>query len=160
MNQYFAFALVTAITLATVLSPSRAEAAQSCQRLTTLSLPNNVTITSAVSIVASGTLPAHCQVLGVAKPTSGSAINFEVLLPAAWNRKYLQAGNGGYGGGHAAPLGGVVTPVQRGDAAGGPDMGHSAAGPGWGVGPPQRIAARGFLADHVPAPTAKDDGRA
>src|SRR2546427_3609242 len=148
MNQYFAFALVPAITLATVLSPSRAEAAQSCQRLTTLSLPNNVTITSAVSIVASGTLPAHCQVLGVAKPTSGSAINFEVLLPAAWNRKYLQAGNGGYGGTPASPPGGMGTAVPPGYAAGGTDMGHSAAGPGWAVRHPQRIARRGFPAEH------------
>jgi len=66
-----------------------------------------VSITSAVNVAASGAVPAHCEVLGVAKPTNDSAINFEVLLPAAWNRKYLQAGNGGYGGSLATPLGGM-----------------------------------------------------
>ncbi len=155
MNRYFAFSALSAISLGIAFNPSRAEAVQSCQRLTTLSLPNNVTITSAVSVAASGTLPAHCKVFGVAKPTSDSAINFEVLLPAAWNRKYLHAGNGGYGGTLATPLGTMLSGLQRGYAAAGTDMGHSAADPVWAIGHPERIADWGYRANHVTAQTAK-----
>lgn len=155
MNRHFALTVLSVISLGTAFNPSRAEAAQSCQRLTTLSLPNNVTITSAVSVAASGTLPAHCRVLGVAKPTSDSAINFEVLLPAAWNRKYLHAGNGGYGGTLATPLGTMLSGLQRGYAAAGTDMGHSAADPVWAIGHPERIADWGYRANHVTAQTAK-----
>jgi hypothetical protein len=40
----------------------------------------------------------HCEVKGVATPTSDSVINFTLWLPPAdkWNGKYLQKGSGGW----------------------------------------------------------------
>ncbi|TMA26224.1 MAG: tannase/feruloyl esterase family alpha/beta hydrolase [Deltaproteobacteria bacterium] len=154
MNRPFAFTVLCTIALATALSPSRAEANQSCEGLAKLSL-KNVTITSAVSVAASATLPAHCRVFGIATPTIDSAITFEVLLPAAWNGKYLQAGNGGYGGSLGTPMGNMLAALQRGYAAAGTDMGHSASDPVWAFGHPERVADWGYRANHVTAQTAK-----
>jgi len=83
-------------------------AAATCESLTGLTLPNT-TITLAKSF-AGGTftapngqnfanMPALCQVHGVATPTSASAINFEVWLPAAsWNGRLEGLGNSLYPG--------------------------------------------------------------
>ncbi len=145
-------AIVAAVLFASaVLLSARAEAT-TCESLVSLHLPNNTTITSAVFV---GTTPAHCEVLGVSRPTNDSLIHFEVLLPVAWNGKYLQAGNGGYGGSLATPLGGMLTALARGYAAGGTDMGHDAADPVWALGHPERIADWGYRANHVTAQAAK-----
>src|SRR4051794_14404963 len=81
-----------------------AVAATPCGSLTSLSLPNNTTVTLAASIPAGpyvrmGTtapvdVPAFCRVVGVSKPTSDSVINFEMWLPVSWNGKYHHGGNG------------------------------------------------------------------
>ncbi len=71
---------------------------------------------------------AHCKVAG----TIDGSINFELLLPSAWNGKLVMGGGGGYvgsvqnqaqGGLSAGP-----TPLERGYATVGTDTGHSANG--------------------------------
>jgi hypothetical protein len=59
-------------------------------RLTTA----DVAIASAVQVPASGAVPAYCKVRGVIAPE----IQFEVRLPAHWNRRFYMHGVGGYGG--------------------------------------------------------------
>ena len=45
------------------------------------------------------TLPEFCRVIAIARPTSDSAINLEVWLPAAgWNGKLQSVGNGAWAG--------------------------------------------------------------
>src|SRR5580692_3803473 len=73
---------------------------RSCMDLTSLKLPH-VTITETRLVAAgSGGVPAYCEILGAARPTSDSDIHFEVMIPAgsAWNGRYLQVGNGGFAG--------------------------------------------------------------
>src|SRR3954452_6294039 len=83
--------------------------AADCGSLKSLKL-ENTTITVAEP-VASGTLtvidsrpsftglPPFCRVAGVLRPTSDSAIHFEIWLPAqSWNGRLLGAGNGGFAG--------------------------------------------------------------
>jgi len=53
------------------LTSTRTEAAQSCESLTTLSLPN-ATITSAVAVAAIPTLRANCKVNGVGAKRVGA----------------------------------------------------------------------------------------
>src|SRR6185295_14487805 len=44
-------------------------------------------------------LPAHCKVTMVLKPTADSNINVELWLPVQnWNGKFLAVGNGGFAG--------------------------------------------------------------
>jgi feruloyl esterase len=52
------------------------------------------TVESAVAIPVSSDAPAHCRVRGQILPE----IQFEVSLPAAWNRRFYMYGNGGYAG--------------------------------------------------------------
>src|SRR5262249_13135009 len=120
---------------------------QSCESLTTLKLPL-ATIDSAM-LIPEGPFkpstpsvnnspppvaPARCVVKGTARPTSDSAIKFEVWLPASgWNGKFRQAGNGGWAG--AVPTQSLIDPVQRGYAAAGSDDGHEGGGSAaWAVG--------------------------
>ncbi len=128
-------------------------AQQPCQNLTKLTLPN-VTITSATSVPAGSfnlpggrggatvTVPAFCRVAGVVKPE----VNFEVWLPADWNKKFLAVGNGGLAGtiGYAA----MVAPLARGYATASTDTGHTADNDGhWAQGHMERVIEmndRGF----------------
>ena len=134
------------------LISTEASAAQSCESLATLSLPN-ATITSAVVVAATSTLPANCKVNGVATPTSDSSIKFEVRLPlTGWNGKFNGIGNGGYGGSLPALAGDALA---RKYATAGTDMGHSAADPVWALGHPERIADWAYRANHTTAGLAK-----
>jgi hypothetical protein len=134
------------------LASTGASAALSCESLTGLSLPK-ATITSAVVVAASGTLPANCKVNGVATPTSDSSIQFEVRLPlTGWNGKFNGIGNGGYGGSIPAVAG---DGLARKYATAGTDMGHSAADPVWALGHPEKIADWAYRANHTTAGLAK-----
>ncbi len=84
-----------------------------------------------------GALPAHCRVLGRIDPVDPAAepIQFQLNLPADWNRKALQYGGGGYNGSLVtglAPLRDAAPddplPVARGYATYGTDSGHRQAG--------------------------------
>ena len=49
-------------------------------------------------------VPARCVVKLLARPSADSEIGVEIWLPlTGWNGKYLQGGNGGWGGAGGAP---------------------------------------------------------
>jgi len=152
----FAFSAVTASFL---------HAQQACEDLKNLNL-DHVTITSAVSAdagplkQATGSpikpppinLPAHCEVTGVARPTSDSEIDFLLWLPpaSAWNGKYMQAGNGGWAG-TISPAS-LIGPLFLGYAISATDDGHHASGmmpdASFAVGHPEKLIDFGYRAVH------------
>ncbi|MGH9675276.1 MAG: tannase/feruloyl esterase family alpha/beta hydrolase [Bryobacteraceae bacterium] len=52
------------------------------------------TVATAVTIPPAGDVPEHCRISGLIQPE----IQFEVNLPATWNRRFYMFGNGGYAG--------------------------------------------------------------
>lgn len=91
----------------------------------------------------------HCEVMGIATPTSDSQIHFTVWLPPAdrWNGKYLQKGSGGWGG--EAYSYALITPLNRGYAAAVTDDGHSGDGTArFMIGHPEKLIDFGFRAIH------------
>ena len=87
-------------------------------------------------------LPAHCRVTAVLKPTSDSNINVELWMPAeSWNGKFLAVGNGGFAG-SIQGYGDMQTALRLGYATAGTDTGHSAAdGPNgmFALGHPEKV---------------------
>ena len=120
---------------------------QRCEDLLHLTLPNIVIksatevqtgpfhIPTAAPTAAPAQVPQFCRVLGYVKPE----LNFEVWLPAQWNRKYLAIGNGGLAG--TLVYNGMLDPLRRGYATSTTDTGHRADGiPGaWAEGHMERI---------------------
>ena len=146
-------------------------AQQPCESLTSLRL-DHATVTFAAMVQPAPlkpptnpwfklppvTVPIHCEVKGVARPTSDSEINFELWLPppAAWNGKYLQKGNGGWAG--SIPNFALVTPLARGYATAATDDGHK-GGPmpdaNWAIGHPEKLIDFGYRALHETAVQSK-----
>jgi hypothetical protein len=145
------------------LAANNTSLAASCESLVSLSL-DHATVTAATSVPA-GTftpptlpgattpaapipkLPAFCRVQITSSPTSDSSIGIEVWLPANWNGKYLQSGNGGFAGN--VPYTSLATGIQRGYAAAGTDDGHSdpvGTDASWALGHPQKIIDFGYRA--------------
>ena len=106
---------------------------KACENLVNLKLPYTL-ITSATSVpegaapapaapgappAGPGTVPAHCDVRGVIRPSRDSEIKFALWLPAAsaWNAKYRQEGNGGWAG--AINTASFAEPLRRGYAVAG-----------------------------------------
>jgi feruloyl esterase len=106
--------------------------ATNCEGLASMTI-SHVEITSATEVAAgkftpltksepsesagiSGFVPAFCRVVGVARPTSDSVINFEVWLPtpSTWNEKFEGVGNGGYVG--SISYGAMENAITRGYA--------------------------------------------
>jgi feruloyl esterase len=75
----------------------------------------------------SGPLPSHCRVRGRVQ----TAINFEVLLPAAadWNGRFLALGNESADG--IIPAEPLESALRAGYAVAATDGGHAGSGPGW-----------------------------
>jgi feruloyl esterase len=78
----------------------------------------------------------YCKVTGIVKPKNPSSPNleFEVNLPATWNRRALQMGGGGYNGtlvtgltGFTLQPAGVDNPLKQGYVTLGSDGGHKSA---------------------------------
>src|SRR5579872_3617637 len=119
-------------------------AQQSCENLTRLVLPH-VTITLANSVpagkftppgqTAAIEAPAFCRIAGVVSPE----IQFELWMPAQWNRKLLAVGNGGLAG--SINYRQMAEPLERGYATGSTDTGHEGAGndASWALGHMQRV---------------------
>jgi Tannase and feruloyl esterase len=141
--------------------------AADCSLLKTLRLPDT-TITSAER-VTSGTvegpqmspqqqgLPAFCRVIGILRPTSDSAINFEVWMPENnWNGRFLGVGNGGFAG--SIGFQSLAGNLRRGFATAGSDTGHQAESEdaSWAFGHPEKIKDFGWRAVHLTAQRAKD----
>ncbi len=168
MAQRFALASGLILVVLTFMFPSRASAQRSCESLTSLTL-SGVTITSATSVAAgafkppsgpgqpapSYALPAFCRVLGVARPTSDSNIEFEVWLPASgWNGKFEQVGNGGFAG--TIPEAAMSEPLHRGYATAATDDGHvGGTSASWAIDHPEKVIDFGYRAVHVVSMQAK-----
>src|SRR3954469_23024172 len=105
MKRLVFHAILASVVLGLAAAP--AAAAPNCEAVASLKLADT-TITS-VGVNASGTftppgararalenLPPFCAVTGTLKPTTHSAIQFEVWLPETnWNGKLHVVGNGG-----------------------------------------------------------------
>lgn len=138
--------------------------AATCQQMTAAAVPD-VRITSAAPIDPAPTWVApntaglgaatvrvpFCRIVGVIE----KEIGFELWLPppAAWNGRYLGAGNGGDAGFINYII--VARGVNRGFAAASTDTGHDMADPHWALGHPDRLENYGFRAQHLLAVNAK-----
>jgi hypothetical protein len=154
------------------VTPDLLPAQQACENLKKLAL-DHVTITSAVPVEAGPlklpagapvrqpdvTVPSHCEVAGVARPTSDSEISFLLWLPPAssWNGKYMQLGNGGWAGSISPSW--LARPLTLGYAASATDDGHRYKGgmpdAGWAVGHPEKLIDFGYRAVHETALASK-----
>ena len=147
-----------------------AYAQQGCENLVNLKLPNTL-ITSAASVpegaarapaapgapaASPGTVPAHCDVRGVIRPSRDSEIKFALWLPvaSAWNAKYRQEGNGGWAG--VINTASFAEPLRRGYAVAGTDDGHEGGGgANWAIGHPEKLIDFGYRAVHETAMQSK-----
>jgi feruloyl esterase len=128
---------LTAASLAATAIVAGPAAAATCESLAGVTLPNT-TITLAQSF-AGGTftapngqkfanIPAFCEVHGIAAPTSVSAINFEIWMPAAgWNGRFEGVGNGGLAG--TISFGAMASALTAGYATASTDTGHTPTEP-------------------------------
>jgi hypothetical protein len=111
-----------------------ATAAQSCESLASLRLPDT-SITSAQPVGAGNftippewlalqppafqarrfnDLPAFCRVAATLRPSADSAIKIEVWLPIlGWNGKFQAVGNGGLAGSISYMAGRVPSPLRQ-----------------------------------------------
>ncbi|HEY4365404.1 MAG TPA: tannase/feruloyl esterase family alpha/beta hydrolase [Bryobacteraceae bacterium] len=146
---------------ATLAAPLAAPlfAQQPCENLAKLKLPD-LTVTAA-SPVAAGMLlppgsrvtmmvPAFCRVSGTIKPE----INFEIWLPANWNRKFLMVGNGGLAG--TISYSAMGSPLLSGYATASTDTGHVSDNDAhWAQGHMERVIDYAHRGVHVTAQTSK-----
>jgi feruloyl esterase len=144
--------------------------ASQCTNLTSMTIADT-TITSASDVAAgtftpsaaeagkapppAGRVPAFCQVVGVARPTADSIIDFEVWMPivSAWNGKFEGVGNGGYIG--RISHGAMENAVNLGYATASTDTGHVGSDLSFAAGHPEKIVDWGYRAIHVTAEAAK-----
>ena len=108
---------------------------------------------------AAATLPPHCRVTLVLRPTADSKINAELWLPTeTWNGRYMAVGNGGFGG-SIQGFAEMQTALRLGYATAGGDTGHDEAteGPGgmFALGHPEKIVDFAHRAIHEMTATAK-----
>ena len=149
------------------VSPSPAE----CSTLKGRTFDNNTSVVDA-TLITSGTLqvsdtvtvpnlPTFCRVLGVSKPSADSDIRFEVWLPqpAAWNRKFMSTGEGGFAGQLNYQRNGLDSAmdehVRRGYATASTDTGHLSSDQWWGIGHPEKVTDYLYRAKHVTTVAAK-----
>jgi feruloyl esterase len=167
-------ATVTCLVCAVLLCAAGFAATQSptaaaCERLSrSLALPNT-TIGLAQAVepgtfippgggVAAATratsLPAFCRVTLRIAPSPDSDIKSEVWLPmSGWNGKFLQVGNGAWGGSiQYAPLGDAL---RRGYAAASTDTGHTGTDASFAVGHPEKLIDFGYRSVHETAAQGK-----
>ena len=141
--------------LATLLAPllaltPLAATTDACKRLQRLELPR-VEIERAERLAgrfetpegAQIEAPWSCRVRGVARPTPGSRIVFEVWLPDQWNGRFYQLGNGGFAGAIHHPS--LAAETALGNAAALTDTGHvgDSFDARWATEAPERIVDYG-----------------
>jgi feruloyl esterase len=138
---------LAAIFFALVILNAGAAAAQSCEALSSLKLPDT-TITMAQPVAAGAftppttgrgggrggaqftDLPAFCRVAATLKPSPDSDIKIEVWLPASgWNGKFQATGNGGWNGN--IDMNALANGIRRGYATASTDTGHQGGGGPW-----------------------------
>jgi feruloyl esterase len=140
-------------------------AQQSCEALKDVKLEHAAVVTATLQEAAplkqtpAITVPRHCEVTAIARPTSDSEIHFTLWLPSGelWNGKYMQTGSGGWGG-SIQPLS-LLGPLARGYAASATDDGHQTAGnipdASWAIGHPEKLIDFGYRALHQTAVLSK-----
>ncbi len=108
---------------------------------------------------AAPTLPAHCRVTMVLKPSSDSNINSELWMPTEnWNGKLIVVGNGGFAGAIQG-YGDMQVALRLGYATAATDTGHNAAdGPNgmFALGHPEKIVDFADRAAHETTVKAKE----
>jgi feruloyl esterase len=161
--------LVCAVLLPTAgFAESPAVSAAACERLRSFSSPG--TTVSLAQAVAAGkfvpprggaaaaegaaSLPAFCRVALRLAPSPDSDINSEVWLPmSGWNGKFLQVGNGAWGGSiQYGPLGDAL---RRGYAAASTDTGHTGTDASFAMGHPEKLIDFGYRSVHETAVRGK-----
>jgi feruloyl esterase len=93
-----------------------------------------------------------CRVVGVVKPE----LDFELWLPAQWNRKYMAVGNGGLAG--SIVFNAMVDPLNRGYATSSTNTGHIGANTNdgtWALGHMDRVINFGQRGIHEMALASK-----
>jgi len=144
-------------------APILSEQVTKCDDLVKLS-PPDVTVTLATNVAAGQFTPPgsanaletpFCRVVAVARPTSDSAINFEVWIPPAehWNHNFLGVGNGGYMG--AIDYRYMARALNRGFATASTDTGHTDEDLRFAAGHPEKIVDWGYRSIHVMTELAK-----
>ncbi len=122
-----------------------------CAQLTQLQLPD-IRVTEAAAVPAgAGTIKvAHCRVAGVI----GTEIKFSLLMPDAWNRKFLMGGGGGFVG---TVQNQAQSVVNAGYATAGTDTGHAGGTTDatWAHDNLERQVNFGYLAVHRTAEASK-----
>jgi feruloyl esterase len=145
--------------------------AATCAALTGAKLADGTSVIKATAVPAGAlklsdlvtvpNLPAFCRVEGISKPTADSNIRFEVWLPsaAAWNQRFLSAGEGGFAGQilySVAGLDGAMDgDLRRGYATASTDTGHPATDIHFAVGHLERGIDYLVRAKHVTTLAAK-----
>lgn len=136
-------------------------AAADCAALMTAKLP--MAEVTAASIVPAGTPPLKpavdlCRVTFTARPSADSDIRIELWIPqgAAWNGKYMQVGNGGFGG--QIPYRTMALGLRAGYAVAGTDTGHQTTDgtdARWALGHPEKIVDFGWRSIKATTDAAK-----
>lgn len=132
----------------------------SCDRLAaSLKLPNTAVVsTKAVAggrFAPSGgaaiaNLPPFCRVALTLTPSADSDIKSEVWLPlSGWNGKYLQVGNGAWGG--SINYEALADGLRRGYAVASTDTGHTGTDASFAMGHPEKLADFGYRSVHETA---------
>ena len=160
MRYRTSFVLTTALLASSLARPVFAQ--RNCENLTKLNLPG-VAVTSATPVAAGPftlpyasaaaiNVPAFCRVAATVLPE----VNFELWLPAQWNRKFIGVGNGGLAG--AISYGAMAEPLRRGYAVSSTDTGHVNANPGdgtWAAGHMERVLNFGRRGVHLMTEASK-----
>jgi len=96
------------------------------------------------------TIPAHCRLQIVLKPSADSLINMEMWLPPAgqWNGKFMGVGNGGFAGSIQGLTNEMPQALRLGYATAGTDTGHQEQGGAWAIGHPEKMIDFGYRATH------------
>ena len=108
---------------------------------------------------AAQSIPRHCRVTMVLKPSADSNINSELWMPTEnWNGKLMMMGNGGFAG-SIQGYGDMQVALRLGYAAAATDTGHNAAdGPNgmFALGHPEKIVDFADRAAHETTVKAKE----
>jgi feruloyl esterase len=153
-------------------SPGLTIAQQTCESLKDLKLDHATVVSAAAQEpaplkappgtpfkVPDFTIPRHCEVTAIARPTVDSEIDFTLWLPPkdVWNGKYMQRGNGGWAGSIQPAV--LVAPLARGYAVSATDDGHRTQGimpdASWAIGHPEKLIDFGYRSLHETATLSK-----
>ena len=94
-------------------------------------------------------LPARCEATVLSHPAADSAIRLLLWLPeqAAWNKRILAVGNGGYSSQLSSEQ--MASALRQGYVVGGSDTGHTGDSLAFGTGHPEKIRDWAYRSTHV-----------